>query len=416
MRSANLPLSLAAIATVAAIDLFLPNQPATPAHQPGQAAVTADADRALSEVARSDKYQWTGVAATKDGRMFVTYPRWDGPYRWAVAEVFEGGKDGSGGREPKPYPNEEWNAWQPGDGQNNANHFVCVQSVYVDDRDRMWVLDPASPQMKGVVENGPKLVQIDTGTNRVVRVISFDPAVAPEKSYLNDVRVDTRDETAFITDSGMGALVVVDLKTGRARRVLGEHPSTKVEQGFVPVIEGRELPEAKTGRVPEIHADSLALDTQNNVLYWKALVGQDLYSIDTEVLKDAGATAEQVAAAVKTRGRVGASDGFEIDSQGNLYITTIESDAITVRRPDGSVETLVSDPRLAWPDSFAWLPDGRLLVTTSQIHRTPRFTGREEGPRTPYMLMAFRALAGPPRAQPGRILGTEAGPREMPGR
>jgi len=132
----------------------------------------------------------------------------------SVAEIVNG--------EPKPFPNEEWNKLGP-----PASHFICVQSVVVDDQDNLWVLDPASPKMQGIVRGGPKLVKIDLQTNQVVGTIPFDEHVAPNKSYLNDVRVDTRAGIAFITDSGKGAIVVVDIKTGKARRLLDGHPSTQ---------------------------------------------------------------------------------------------------------------------------------------------------------------------------------------------
>jgi hypothetical protein len=103
---------------------------------------------------------------------------------------------------------------------------VCVQSVVVDDQDALWVLDPASPKTEAVVKGGPKLVKIDLAT-RVTQSVIFDEDVAPERSYLNDVRLDTKTGHAFITESGTGAIIVVDLKSGKARRLLASDPSTK---------------------------------------------------------------------------------------------------------------------------------------------------------------------------------------------
>jgi len=51
-----------------------------------------------------------------------------------------------------------------------------------------------------------------------VQTIPFSEDVAPKKSYLNDVRIDTRTNTAFITESANGEIIVVDLKSGKARR------------------------------------------------------------------------------------------------------------------------------------------------------------------------------------------------------
>jgi Major royal jelly protein len=152
----------------------------------------------LEEVASFPTQQVTGVAVSKTGRIFVNFPRWSDEHGISVAEIVNG--------QPRPFPNEIWNS----DG-SPATHFVCVQSVYVDGDDFLWILDPVSPKMQGVVKDGPKLVKVDLTTNKSVSIIPLAD-VSPAKSYLNDVRVDTAAKVAFITDSGVAALVVVDLR------------------------------------------------------------------------------------------------------------------------------------------------------------------------------------------------------------
>ena len=51
---------------------------------------------------------------------------------------------------------------------------------------------------------------------KVMQTITFDENVAPKRSYLNDVRLDTKTGHAFITESGTGAIIVVNLKSGHA--------------------------------------------------------------------------------------------------------------------------------------------------------------------------------------------------------
>ena len=110
----------------------------------------------LQEIASFADQQVTGVGvSTKSGRIFVNFPDWSDQHSTSVAEIVNG--------QPKPFPNEEWNKLGP-----PAAHFVCVQSVVVDDQDNLWVLDPASPKMQGIVRGGPKLVKIDLQTNQVV--------------------------------------------------------------------------------------------------------------------------------------------------------------------------------------------------------------------------------------------------------
>ena len=148
------------------------------------------------------------MAVSRDGRIFVNYPRWSPDVAVSVAEVTVSG-------EATPFPDAEWNRWEEGLPRNER--FVCVQSVYIDRNDELWVLDTGNPFLRGVVEGAAKLVKIDLGANKVVRVIYFNQPVVQPASYLNDVRVDTESGYAYITDSGTGAIVVVNLATGDRR-------------------------------------------------------------------------------------------------------------------------------------------------------------------------------------------------------
>lgn len=338
-------------------------------------------DRAtLTQVAAFTGDQITGVAAAPDGRIFVNLPRWHADHRGvSVAQVVDGAL--------RPYPDAAWNAWTP--GAPPQRQFVCVQSVHVDAAGRLWVLDPASPALAGVVPGGAKLAQIDLSSNAVVRVIAFSDAVAPAKSYLNDVRVDLASNHAYITDSGLGGLVVVNLTDGSARRLLSEHPTTVAPEGFVPTVEGKPL-RFPDGSAPRIHSDGLALDAARGFLYWQALTDNRLFRIRTSVLNNPALPAEAVAAVVEPLGTTVVTDGMEIDPAGRLYFSALERDAVMVRTTTGRVLPLVADPALAWPDSFAWAPDGSLLVTTAQIHRTAWFNADKAQPTEPYRIFRIR--------------------------
>ncbi len=327
-------------------------------------------------------FQWTGVAATDDGRVFVSFPNWDGPYRYAVVELVDGVQ--------RPYPDGQWNRWPPASTDldpDPAYRFVCVQSVHVDAKGRMWILDPASPGFEGVVPGAAKLVEVDLETDRVVRVIRFDPSIAPDQSYLNDIRVDTERNVAFITDSGLGALVVVDLNTNSARRVLANHASTKAEWGVVPKIGGRELRVGQTpgGPVPQIHADGIAYNPADDYVYYQALTARTLYRIPAAVLANFDARDSEIASAIEDLGPSVMTDGMDADAKGNVYFTALEQDAIVYRTPEGAFRTLMQDEDLAWPDSLAITPDG-VFVTTSRIHQTKGFSFNGLMPGEPYGL------------------------------
>ncbi len=198
----------------------------------------------LQEVASFPDQQITGVGVSaKSGRVFVNFPLWSDDHSLSIAEFVDG--------QPRPFPNEDWN--KPGEP---GTHHVCVQSVVVDDQDNLWILDPAAPKMQKIVEGGPKLVKVDLNTNQVVQTIPFGEDIAPSKSYLNDVRIDTKANTAFITESGKGAIIVVDLKTGKARRLLDGHKSTQFEKDVKITVDGKELLDQEKKAPPQIAADA----------------------------------------------------------------------------------------------------------------------------------------------------------------
>lgn len=341
----------------------------------------------VEEVARFEADQCTGVAVSKSGRVFASFPLWHDGHRLHVAEVNPA--DGT----YWPYPDASWNSYREGTYPQSGSApdvFICVQSVYVDDLDRLWVLDPASPRIQGLAANArPKLVRFNLQTNQPERLYFFEDAVCPPTSYLNDVRIDTRSNHAFMTDSSLGGLIVLNLETGVSRRVLGSHPSTMAEPDFVPIVEGRELRFAggpNAGAVPQVQSDGLALDASRGWLYWQALTGRTLYRIPTAALMDPALTDDDLAARIENLGRTVMTDGMEIDARGNVYFSALEHDAVVVRTPEGKLMTLVASPLYAWPDSFALGPNNSLYFTVAQIHRTAWFNADGSMPKTPYRI------------------------------
>ena len=308
-------------------------------------------------------HQATGVAVSKSGRVFVSFPRWSDDVPLSVAELKNG--------KLTAYPNAAWNTFT----SDPKNQFVCVQSVTVDSEDHLWVLDPASPKMAGVLQNGPKLVEIDLANDRVLRTIAFGPEIAPTYSYLNDVRIDVREHTAYITDSGLGGIIVVDLNGAPPRRVLADHASAKAEPLFAPEVNGIPV-KTQDGTPFKVHADGIALTPDGGTLYYQALSSRALYKVATVDLRDVSLPADMLAARVSLVQRSAAADGLEIDARGRLFITDIEHSAVTmrdIRSPDVAEAQLAQSPLLDWPDSIAVTPDGALLVTASQIERMPQF-------------------------------------------
>ena len=341
------------------------------------AAPPASGD-ALTQVATFEQ-QVTGVAVSPQGRIFVNFPRWEQDVEISVAEVM---KDGS----LKPYPNTEWNAWRNLKPLSNGDHFVCVQSVTVDPQGFLWILDPAAPGNEFNLDGGPKLVKVDLGSDKVVQVVRFGRDTIPQGSYLNDVRVSPDGRWAYITDSGVrGALLVVDLRTGKPRRVLDGHPSTQVEPGVIVRTDGKEL-RRPDNREVKFSADGIALDRQGRFLYWQALTGKTLYRLPTSILTNPTVAPARLAAAVTKVGTTNVADGLWMDAKGNIWVTSPEDDSLKLRAPDGTMQTVVQDKRLRWPDSLAEGPDGSIYVTSSHIQDMAQWHEKGSTRTEPYVL------------------------------
>ncbi|MBA3847634.1 MAG: hypothetical protein H0X45_13460 [Planctomycetes bacterium] len=334
------------------------------------------ADPVISQVAEFGDQQPTGVAVCAMGRIFVNFPRWKDDVPVSVAEVLADGT-------LKPVPDQAWNEWRPGSAPDE--HFVCVQSVHFDGSGTLWVLDPASPKMAGVVAGGAKLVQIDLADNRLRRVVRFDATIALPTSYLNDVRISPDSRHAYLTDSGVGGLVVVELESGTSRRLLEGHASVQADAQRALKVDGKKLME--DGKTPQIHADGIALTADGRWLYWHPLTGDALWRAPTAALIDPALTPEALAQTVEHVADTGAHDGLEFGRDGMLYLTRFETNEIARIDPATKrIETVARDPRLSWPDSIAFQSDGVLLVTASQIQHMPRFNAGVDTRTEPYRL------------------------------
>jgi sugar lactone lactonase YvrE len=303
----------------------------------------------LDEVG-STQYQWTGAAVLNDGRIVVNFPLWGASVPKAVALL-------ENGRILTAYPNPVWNQWRVGEAPDSQ--FVCVQALYVDAKDRLWVLDTGNAHLAGVIAGAAKLVQIDTALDEVVRIIFFGTEITSGNSYLNDIRIDVETEMAYLTDSGIGGLVVLDLESGVARRVLDNHASTHAED-LILNVNGQNLTDTV------IHADGIALDASTKMLYYMALCSRHLYAIPLDGLNNALLSEDDLARQIVLVAEPGPSDGL-IFYEGYIWTTAIEENALKKVSKEGEITLAAQHSQLTWPDSYCVDTQGNLFVTTSRI-------------------------------------------------
>ena len=158
-----------------------------------------------------------GVSTTPSGRIFVLFARVDGSTGPQVAEYTNDTF--------VPYPNTEWNSYTP--GSDPSTHLIRTNSQRIGPDGTLWIVDTGSPGFGQpvILPLGPKFVQVNLSTNTVQRVWHLGN-VTLANSLIDDIRFNPAANLAYITDAGVPAIIIMDLTTGEARRVLEGDPST----------------------------------------------------------------------------------------------------------------------------------------------------------------------------------------------
>ena len=81
---------------------------------------------------------------------------------------------------------------------------------------------------------------------------------------------------------------------------------------------------------------------------------------------------EDRGAAVQAVAQTHVADGLWMSKAGVLYLTS-PSDFSIKRLSGSSSQTVLTDKRLRWPDTFSESPDGTMYVTASHIQDTVWF-------------------------------------------
>ncbi|WP_312271537.1 L-dopachrome tautomerase-related protein [Pseudomonas sp.] len=335
----------------------------------------------------------TGVTVSEQGRLFVNFPQWGDNAPFSVGEIRDG--------KVVPYPDQAINT---PDQKAPARHFISVQSVVADGQGRLWVLDTAAPKFSAPQPGGAKLVAIDLKSNKVVKTLVFPANVILPSTYVNDMRFDFRtgkEGTVYVTDSsvsGPGAIIVMDIATGKATRRLDGDVSTSADKRFIPTVEGEAMLARGadgTAKPFGVASDGIALSPDGQTLYFSPLSSRHLYAVPTRLLRDEHVTEAQLSAAVLDMGEKGASDGLEADANGAVYASDYEHNGIRKRLADGTWQTIVHDPRAIWPDTLSIGPDGYLYFTANQLNRQAGFHGGKDLRTKPYSLFRVKINAAP---------------------
>lgn len=288
-----------------------------------------------------------------------------------------------------PFPD---NQWAIGGAKNVISHDTTL-GIQSDPLGIVWILDNAE---RGGTQQ--KLIAWDTRKDRLHRIIYLCAPVVIEGSFLNDLSVDRTHDKIFLSDTAgdKAALVVVDIRTGHARRVLEGHKSVLAEDIDL-VINGRACASLDPGGNPvrpRVPVNGLALGPKNEWLYYGPFSSHSMYRIRVADLLDESLTNGALSKRVERYSEKPLSDGMGTDSEGNIYLTSISDNAVGVITPDRKYKVLFKDDAVVrWPDGMSYGPDGYMYIVANQLHLTPRMNAGVMEAKPPYYIIRFKALA-----------------------
>ena len=321
------------------------------------------------------------ITLTPEGRIFVSLHQFYTPETRVVEVTTDG--------EIIAFPDREWSEG----GQLEKIALDSVLGIQSDANGIVWMLD------NGIRGNStPKLVGWDSLNHKLARLIYLPLPITSANSFVNDLAVDLTHNTVYITDPAGGenaALIVVDLNTGWSYRVLQGHQSVIPEKIDLTIEDVPVRVKQPDGTViqPREGVNPIALDAQNEWLYFGPMHGTSIYRLKTTDLCNANLSATELASRVEKYSDKPISDGISLDRAGNIYISELEANAIGVITTDRNYQRLISDERLSWPDAFSFSADGYLYVTANQLHRSAGLNAGEEVSIPPYYIFRLKALA-----------------------
>ena len=250
-----------------------------------------------------------------------------------------------------PYPNKEWNSYS--DGKDPATHLVGVNGQRIGPDGKLYIIDKGATELGGAVilPDGPKLVAVDLDKDEVSRVYHMGN-VTRTNSLLDDVRFNPGTGKAYLTDAGSPGLIVLDMASGDAIRVLDDHPSTSDDMAVSG--EGKLM---YIGNDPAyIYADQLEVSPDAKYFYYQPASG-GLSRIETKWLDQAYYNSSLnsnpiLGECVEPFALTPSTGGTAIDAKGNIYVSDTDSQRIIKISPGGLKTLLVQDPRLLWVDAM----------------------------------------------------------------
>ena len=326
-------------------------------------------DNALEEVL-SYPEPIGNVAVNAEGRLFFTVHPESRPQGNKLLEWVDGAA--------VPYPN----------GTVQPHLFDTVLGIAIDRQNRLWTIDNGNHGF-----GTARLLGLNLEDGSIAHNHEFHKSIAPAGSFLQDLQISNDGLSIFIADASVWrknpGIIVYDVTTRTARRVLDSHPSVSAQNYIIrnpirDMVFAGGIVNLKTG------VDGIALDTDNRWLYYAAINNSDMYRVPVASLLDPTLPQRDLEDEVERYSNKPLNDGLSVDLEGNVYITDIEHGAVFIVDAERDLNTLLRSPRIRWADGLSFGPDGWLYLSDSAIPELVLKSKEYIRTRGPYHIFRFQ--------------------------
>ena len=325
-------------------------------------------DSQLEEVL-SDPEPIGNVAVNREGRIFFTVHPESRPQGNKLLEWVQGAAI--------PYPS----------GTVQPHLFDTVLGLVVDERDWLWTIDHGNHGF-----GTARLLAFDLASGNITHDYEFRPEMAPAGSLLQDLRVTADGATVFIADASMWrkkpAIIVYDVATRNARRVLESHVSVEA-QDYLVRTSIRDMSFLGGLVVFKAGVDGIALDANDEWLYFAAINHSGLFRVRVRDLTNETMPARQLENRVERFSDKPLSDGLLAAASGEVYVTDIEHGAVIAIDQQQSLSTVIRSPRIRWADGLSLGPDGWLYLADSALPELVLRSRNHIDAQGPYYIFRF---------------------------
>ena len=261
----------------------------------------------------------TAMVASADNRLFVAL-RDDDDQNPALVEL-----DSDGQAE----------AWPDSTPPDSGRALTGIRALHIDDEGALWILDA-----------GPRLLRVDLMQDQFTREIRLDEAFPDAGHQPDGLGVDAELGVAYIIDSGEPGLVVLDMYTDEARRMLEDTPAL------------RPATDEGNGRA------HMVLSPDLRYLLWQPRGSSDIYRLETEVMQFTELDTEELTSMVEHFGTPGPARALAMDPAGLLYVAVIDDDESVIVRIDhfGTPDIVSREAALAGITAMSSTRGGDLLI------------------------------------------------------